>query len=350
MEVIIRRFGMPPGMTAYLRCLDELQTRWLEAAGATAAEPISPERSILQGCPLSCIWMAAVMTVWVHALRGIPQIECKVYVDDRIVSTNAAEPLGPLTAAARRSDEADAALGLTKHPGKKKAASTTKKGRQQLLPLKDRVGKAEAHLEVLGILYAYGKQRVRAFKPAKLEEARRRLRRTGKVSRSRWLKRSLVRQLVLPMITWQGAWALPNAQTLDRLRCGVERVVLGGLTEGRSRFIAWVAYPALGAKMDPVFQYDLSAVRFELWRARRRLDHPTEPGLTDPTPRMLAVARNWAALGRVDLAHAGGRGRPRMGRLEHPARRRGEGLGETPLGRRRAGPGARETAPGAATP
>jgi hypothetical protein len=295
-EHIVRRFGMPEGLSSYVRCFYELQERWMEAAGATATQPISPERSILQGCPLSCIWMAAVMTIWVVALREIPQIECKVYVDDRIVSTTDEEPLGPLTAASERSDEVDSALGLTKHPGKKRAASTTARGRKQLAPLKDRVGKAEAKMEVLGILYAYGRQQVQAFKPVKLAEARRRLRRTGKVSRSPWLKRSLIRQLVLPMITWQGAWARPKVSTLNRLRCGVERAVLGGMTESRSRFILWTADPALGPGLDPAYQYDLAALRFEVWRARRRLAHPTEPGLTDPPPRMMTVAQQWGWL------------------------------------------------------
>ena len=85
----------------------------------------------------------------------------------------------------------------------------------------------------------------------------------------------------------------PNKNQLSGIRNKVERAVLGTVQPGRSRFLVWTAEPALGPGVCPVFNYDLAAVRHEVWRVRRRLRHPAETGLGDPTPRMREVVASW---------------------------------------------------------
>ena len=74
-----------------------------------------------------------------------------------------------------------------------------------------------------------------------------------------------LRQLALPIVTWQGAWVKPAEKQLARLRTAVERAILGTVTEERSRFLVWAAEPLLGPEVDPVFLYDLAALRHEIW-------------------------------------------------------------------------------------
>ena len=87
----------------------------------------NPAISVLQGCPRSIILMAAIMTIWVRAMRSVPDASTHVFVDDRVVSTRSATLEVPLQAAATRNAEVDAALGLTRHLDKQSGASSTKR-------------------------------------------------------------------------------------------------------------------------------------------------------------------------------------------------------------------------------
>ena len=85
----------------------------------------------------------------------------------------------------------------------------------------------------------------------------------------------------------------PAKQKPHSLRTAVERAVVGTVLESRSRFLAWTAEPTLGPEVDPVFQYDLAALRHEAWRERCRLRGPPLAGLEKPTACMTQVAEDW---------------------------------------------------------
>ncbi|MEC8274236.1 MAG: reverse transcriptase domain-containing protein [Pseudomonadota bacterium] len=198
---LLRRFGLPEALGRYILRFYEGQNRWMQAAGATAAAPLKPEISILQGCPLSCLLLAALMATWVRAVaNAAPEVQAGIYVDDRFLSTDSEEPEGPLEQAVIAGAAADLALGFLRHPDKKRAAATNRPLRLRLRPLADRVGRAKDSLEVLGVHYAFGLRRVRTYKVVRREEADRRLRRVACVSRAAGMRRKLIRQLVLPML------------------------------------------------------------------------------------------------------------------------------------------------------
>jgi hypothetical protein len=82
------------------------------------------------------------------------------------------------------------------------------------------LGHAKYHLLILGVTTPFGQRRWSAFRSDRLEKARRRLRKIRFASRQLWQRRKAVRQLVLPVMCWQGAWATPAKQPLRTFRVG----------------------------------------------------------------------------------------------------------------------------------
>jgi hypothetical protein len=113
-----------------------------------------------------------------------------------------------------------------------------------------------------------------------------RLQRIRKATTSERLRRRAVQSLVLPIITWTGAWTRPTLAKLRSLRLEIERTVIGHVYPGRSNFLTWTA--KLGAQLDPEFLLDFRAVQHEVWRLRRRT---TQPPLA--CGRMAEVATRW---------------------------------------------------------
>ena len=137
---------------------------------------------------MSCLLMAAIMAVWVHAMREVPGVATKVYVDDRIVTTTSEEPEERLQEASAQSGRVDAALGLERHPDKSRSASSEQRGRDLLKTAEEVLDKTSDAMEVLGIPHAFGRRRPRAFKPEKLTRVHRRLKRIRWMSSSKWKK------------------------------------------------------------------------------------------------------------------------------------------------------------------
>ena len=160
--------------------------------------------------------MAAVMTVYVEGMKSIPEIALAIFVDDRVISTRG-DPTC-LVAAAHRSAELDAWLGLEQHPDKRASAATTKAGRRALRIHASEVGSPETTFRVLGANYKFSKRRARAFDPDKIRKLQVRLRRIGKVSLNPNIRRRLARTLVIPSVAWQGAFVTPRKSVLQTLR------------------------------------------------------------------------------------------------------------------------------------
>ena len=86
------------------------------------------------------------MSAWVNATKEMPDVETKVFVSDRIVTTTLQSPDETLAATSVKSGEVGAVLGLERHPDKRKAASSSRKGRRLL--------RKEAGLGILGVLHS----------------------------------------------------------------------------------------------------------------------------------------------------------------------------------------------------
>ena len=69
-------------------------------------DPISPKIGIAQGCPFSALLLAAAMAVWVHAVKEAKgpgqSLDLAVYLDDRALITEGADPLPALQRALRK--------------------------------------------------------------------------------------------------------------------------------------------------------------------------------------------------------------------------------------------------------
>ena len=124
---VLEKYGLPQGLVHYIQGFCDQLEHSFGANGAVAAENAHPEVGGLQGCPLTCLIMGAIMSVWVMAMKEVPDVETKVFVDDRIVTTTSQSPDETLAAASVKSGEVDAALGLERHPDKRQAASSSRR-------------------------------------------------------------------------------------------------------------------------------------------------------------------------------------------------------------------------------
>ena len=125
---ILERYGLPPELGSYVTGFYKALRHWFESDGAVASEPVCPRVGALQGCPLSCLLMAGIMSVWVMAMRAVPDTKTHVFADDRIVSTSSEKPEERLVEAAETSGKVDKALGLERHPDKRAAATPPRRG------------------------------------------------------------------------------------------------------------------------------------------------------------------------------------------------------------------------------
>ena len=81
-------WGAPRGVARVLGEFYERHERWVECRGAVATRPIKPVRALLQGCPASALLLAAIMSVWVVAVKKrVPDINVGGFLDDRILWT-----------------------------------------------------------------------------------------------------------------------------------------------------------------------------------------------------------------------------------------------------------------------
>ena len=72
---VLGRLGCPGELCSLLETYYKSYTRWIESRGVCAPQCIEPLISILQGCPASCLLLAALTTVWHKAvaepIRGL---------------------------------------------------------------------------------------------------------------------------------------------------------------------------------------------------------------------------------------------------------------------------------------
>ena len=50
-----------------------------------ARKRVHPWRGVLQGCPLSCFFIALYMLVWYHTVSAVVGVCVRIFVDDRIL-------------------------------------------------------------------------------------------------------------------------------------------------------------------------------------------------------------------------------------------------------------------------
>ena len=115
----------------------------------------------------------------------------------------------------------------------------------------------------------------------------RRLNRIAKLKGLEMPRRSFIRCMVTPILTWSGAWSRPPRNAIYQLTTAIERCLYGKLAPGRNRMVRLAEFS--GASMDIGFLLNWEAVRHATWRA----SHPLHHRSTQPTPRMLEVCEEW---------------------------------------------------------
>ncbi|CAE8687780.1 unnamed protein product, partial [Polarella glacialis] len=290
---IWRRLGAPEQLVSVISRFYSGHRRWMEWQGACARAPVSCTRGLLQGCPASGLLLAAMMAVWTEHLRQeCPDVEVGVFVDDRTLWVESNAPDVELETALDKAAQVDAAMGLELRPDKGELFATANKGRKNLHELSRRVGPVREHFKLLGLRYntTNGKRTPVEARAVAIVAAR--LRRIPKAVKSRWKRIKMVRALVLPMVTFTGAWTRPTKDQIAKWRSAVETAVLGRIMPGRSRFLVWAAL--LGPQVDPDFMIHMAALRHEQWRARRRAaNHQLQQDAATACGRMREVAAKW---------------------------------------------------------
>ena len=288
---ILTKLGLPDSVANTILQFYRRNLRWIECKGAVHSEPLEALRSLLQGCPASCLFLAGQMAVWVrHVQRKEPRAALGAYVDDRTAWTETeADGASVLKNVLEASAEVDTALGAELHPDKGELFSSTAKGRWPLSALVPAVGPVHREFKLLGIRYNTTKAVRKPVESKWRKAVDVRLRRIAKATRNRHRRASVTRQLVISVFSYTGAWTSPTKAVISQWRNAVERTVLGKIVPGRSRYLAWVT--ALSPFLDPQYALDDRAIKHEKWLVRRQAAGLTADGRAS---RLNDVLERWA--------------------------------------------------------
>ena len=301
---VLVSFGLPQNVAKALGEFYTLQRRWIQHDNCMAKDAIAPLNSLLQGCPFSCLILAGLMTVWVQEVTSkVPEAQIGIFVDDRTIWTEHAEPDAILDRVMDAAAVVDDAMGWQLHPDKGEMFATRPRERKALLRLVRRIGPVNNQFKLLGVRYnttrAHRTPQESKWQP--LVKAR--LRRLATASRSFFRRAKAVRSLVIPCFAFTGAWTRPPKRTITAWQNSIERAVTGGIFTSRSRFLTWTA--RLGRSLDPQFALDFACLRHELWRCKRNAAGRTVPANSPARLHEVCTAWNWQqlSLGRFRTQH-----------------------------------------------
>ena len=178
------------------------------------------------------------MTVWAYHVEH-PNIDFEIYLDDRGLWSNAADPVHAIEDALRRSDEVDRVLNFQANPKKGALWATSRRYRVQLRRLEKRAGPVQRVWKLLGIKYTTTKEARNQVSTALMQKASMRLKRIALATRNRASRKHNVRSLVISMFAWTGSWTHPGKKKLAALTSGVERCVNFTMRPGRGSLNGW---------------------------------------------------------------------------------------------------------------
>ena len=266
---ILEKLGLPEQIGDVFRCFYDNHRKWFQMDGCVAGEAVCVTNGLLQGCPASMLLLAAQAATWVMNVKEKePRVQIGVYVDDRALTAGGEDAVEVLINATKAGDRVDAILGHEKHPNKISSFGRGKKIKKKLHGASSILGKNQQRFVLLGVSYSVEKRKL-CQKALKTDlKLRRRIQRIPLATKSFWTRKRFVKKLVLPLVSYTGAWTTPSKTMLASWSSLIEHALVGKPILGRSRYLVWAA--TLGSDVCPRFALDREALRHEIWRIRRQ--------------------------------------------------------------------------------
>ncbi|CAE7617784.1 unnamed protein product [Symbiodinium necroappetens] len=257
--VVLRRLAAPPQLVAVVQALYDGQERLFSRSGFLSGSWVQASRGLCQGCPLSPLLAAAVLRGW-SALLGTAGARAASFVDDRYFWASSSDTL---CSAKALSDEYDTAFGFHCDSRKCAIAASSASGIAGEVAAVCGYSRVE-QLTILGLTLDFGQEGAAVPAAFALGHVRRRLRLVAVLTRSFIARRALMRRLVMPMITWAGAFGVVSADDARALRR--DFLFRVGSATARDKAVP-LCLAVVGYECDPCFMRHW-AVLHELIRLR----------------------------------------------------------------------------------
>ena len=185
--------------------------------------------------------MNALMVVWVRVVqRQEPRASLSVYLDDRTIWKRGLNSIQIVANAMRVGAEVDAVLGFELHPDKLASFTTRSNLLPQLVLHQSTVGEPSNKFSLLGIQYNLERAGVCVDGEPISRIISQRCRRIRVAARHLGTRKALLRQLVIPLFAWTGAFHHYHGDVLWQWTMLIENAIWGRKAPpGRSRFLFW---------------------------------------------------------------------------------------------------------------
>ena len=210
--------------------------------------------------------LAALMAVWTARVgQANSGTNFRIYVDDRAMWARGRNAVNKLKQALEEAEKIDAELGMKMRADKCEIFATHKKlrkqAKQKLAPFVDGKGCVET-FSLLGVWYNVTRKHRCHGNPKGYKKARKLLTRLKHATDDFRIKRNLIRSMVLPPVTWMGAWSRAQKNHLLKIRTAVEKTTRKWMGEA-SPALNWIT--KIGPDLDPFFQVDQDVIRHLKW-------------------------------------------------------------------------------------
>ena len=283
--------GAPTELCQLLENFYDNQQRWFAWQGCFSPHPIVSRRGLLQGCPASPALMNALMVVWVRVVqRQEPRASLSVYLDDRTIWKRGLNGIQIVANAMRVGAEVDAVLGFELHPDKLASFTTRSHLLPQLALHQGTVGEPSNKFSLLGIQYNLERAGVCVDGEPISRIISQRCRRIRVAARHLGTRKALLRQLVIPLFAWTGAFHHYHGDVLWQWTMLIENAIWGRKAPpGRSRLLFW---NSLGEPhLHPCFVLHWVAAKAEWYRQCKQAIFMPAPCI--PGNRWQAVLKAW---------------------------------------------------------
>lgn len=242
-DFVLARLGLPTTVSRLLHAADVGMERFAESKGAVDPRSICGAGGLPQGCPASMLRLAAMTAAWNAFMKSrAPLCRSLTYADDRLLwiengSVQLLEDAMSINAGFERS------VGWTDNDEKRRFFAIRTADRRRLtLHLRRPV---DADIRFLGFDYALTRRRLCADTSRLRTVAERRCRRIAIAGGTFAVRKSLIRSLVLPLVTWLSPWSRPRKDHIKQLNSWIERAVQPAMAPGRCRYPLFVFASAL---------------------------------------------------------------------------------------------------------